>query len=289
MEGGRAVGVEGTLLGEDRQPVGSIVVDADVVVVSGGSIETPHLLLRSAVDDPSGQLGRNLYLHPGTPMVGHFKGERVASYEGIKQGWYIGEFSGPIHGHEVDALIEGVAGPPGMASTLFAGIGEARQEIFRHFDEYGVAGVLLRDHTPGRVTAGNGRPKIEWALSPGDAWRMRMAMQYGAEAFLAAGAQVALTGHTPTVILRGPRDFARLDAAGWGPGQINVFSFHQMGTCRMGHSRDRDVVDPAGRLWAYPNLYVADASVFPSASGVNPQITVYGFADVISDAILTTI
>ena len=284
--GGRATGVEGVLLDEARQPRGTFTVDADVVIVSGGSIETPHLLLRSGADDPSEQLGRNLFLHPGTPVVGHFKGEAIRAYEGIKQGYYISEFSWMLNEDPTDVLIEGVGAPPGMASTVFAGLGEERQEILRHFNEYAVSGVLLRDTTPGRVTAGNGRPKVAWALSPEDAFRMRMGIQRAAEAYLAAGAQVALTGHTPTVMLRGPRDWARLDDAGWGASQINVFSFHQMGTARMGSSRDRDVADPTGRLWAYPNLYVADASLFPAASGVNPQITVYGLADVVADGVL---
>jgi choline dehydrogenase-like flavoprotein len=60
-----------------------------------------------------------------------------------------------------------------------------------------------------------------------------------------------------------------------------------MGSARMGGSRAQDVVDPGGRAWGVENLYVADASLFPSASGVNPQITVYGLADVVADSLLS--
>lgn len=53
----------------------------------------------------------------------------------------------------------------------------------------------------------------------------------------------------------------------------NFFSAHQMGSCRMGASPRKSVVDPKCRVWGTRGLYVMDASVFPSASGVNPMLT----------------
>ena len=62
-------------------------------------------------------------------------------------------------------------------------------------------------------------------------------------------------------------------------------SAHQMGTCRMGTSERKSVVDPRGKVWGVEGLYVADASVFPSASGVNPMITNMAISDWISRGI----
>lgn len=62
-------------------------------------------------------------------------------------------------------------------------------------------------------------------------------------------------------------------------------SAHQMGTCRMSNSARTGVVNPQGKVWGVEALYVADASVFPSASGVNPMVTNMAISDWISRGI----
>lgn len=63
-------------------------------------------------------------------------------------------------------------------------------------------------------------------------------------------------------------------------------SAHQMGTCRMSASPKKGVVDPQGRVWGVKDLYVADMSVFPSASGVNPMVTGMAICQWISEGLV---
>ena len=62
---------------------------------------------------------------------------------------------------------------------------------------------------------------------------------------------------------------------------------HQMGTMRMGTSADSSALDPTGRFWDIPNLYVADGSVFPTSGGYNPMLTIQAMAWHTADNIIS--
>lgn len=56
-------------------------------------------------------------------------------------------------------------------------------------------------------------------------------------------------------------------------------SAHPQGTCRMGSDVETCAVDLDGKVWGNVGLYVADASLMPTATGVNPMLTVMALAD----------
>ena len=51
-----------------------------------------------------------------------------------------------------------------------------------------------------------------------------------------------------------------------------------MGSARMGDDPKSSAVDPQGQAWDVAGLWLCDASVFPTASGVNPMVTVEALA-----------
>ena len=64
-----------------------------------------------------------------------------------------------------------------------------------------------------------------------------------------------------------------------------MFSAHQMGTCRMGKDPKTSVAGPFGELHDTPGVWIGDASAFPTASGVNPMLSVMGLAHRTAEAI----
>jgi len=61
-----------------------------------------------------------------------------------------------------------------------------------------------------------------------------------------------------------------------------LYAAHPMASCRMGLDPASSVIGPSGEAHGLPGLYLADSSVFPTALGVNPQVTVMALATVIA-------
>ena len=61
---------------------------------------------------------------------------------------------------------------------------------------------------------------------------------------------------------------------------------HQNGTCRMGNDPALSVLDAHCKAHDLDNLYVVDAACFPSASAVNPSLTIIANALRVADHLL---
>ena len=73
-------------------------------------------------------------------------------------------------------------------------------------------------------------------------------------------------------------------------GKMKPAGVHTMGTLRMGTEdastdNKKSVVDREGRVHGIANLFVADASVFPTSAGVNPALTIQANALRVADNI----
>lgn len=77
----------------------------------------------------------------------------------------------------------------------------------------------------------------------------------------------------------------RVDRVGYGPNQTAYFSSHQMGTCQMGGRRATSAVGETGEAHTVKDLLVAGGSLFPSASGLNPMITIAALAHHVARAV----
>jgi len=130
----------------------------------------------------------------------------------------------------------------------------------------------------------HGAAVTHYRLSSYDRVHLRRAIAAAAELLETAGARdiwlplARAVSYEPSTRAAREGWLRRVDAAGWGSNQLLLVTFHQMASCRMGASAATSVVDAEHRVWGIRGLYVADASTFPSASGVNPMLTVMAIA-----------
>ena len=275
LSNGAATGVEA------RVAAHALTVRAGAVVVACGSIHSPALLLRSGVRLPA--LGRFLALHPATAVFGEME-EPVRPWTGTLQAHYSDQFADLDRGYGFKFETAPVHPSLLALATPWESAVQYADRMAR-LARTALCGILLRDRFGGRVRIDReGRPIVDYRLSRYDAAHLRRALASAAELLEAAGAREiwAPVARSITYTPGAPRAreewLARVDSAGWGANQLLLVSFHQMASCRMGASARSSVVDPEHRVWGVRGLYVADASVFPTASGVNPMLTIMGIA-----------
>jgi choline dehydrogenase-like flavoprotein len=143
---------------------------------------------------------------------------------------------------------------------------------------------VQRDHGSGEVVLDSyGRGLVRWSLDDEVDRRIFVrANQELARLHAAAGAERILTLHRRRTAWNSGEDLERfvegLESASYGDGEVTIFSAHQLGSCRMGSDRASSVADGRGELHDTDGVWIGDASAFPSASGVNPMITVMALA-----------
>jgi long-chain-alcohol oxidase len=276
IEAGAATGVEARSRKGFR-----ITIRCKTVVAACGAIHTPALLLRSGLRNEN--IGRHLHLHPVSNVCGVFE-EEIRPWEGTMQAIYSDEhrFLTGNYGvkYETTALqpVIAVAVLPWREPDQY-------RSLLGKLANTTAIGVLVRDRDGGRVSLDReGNPVTQYALSEFDRAHLRGGFIGAARILEAAGARQIFSPHAKWCAYEPGRSgslesFTRvMDAAGWDSGQLALFSFHIMGSARMGSSPKNSATKPDGETWEVRNLFVMDGSSFPSASGVNPMISIEAIA-----------
>ena len=278
VEAGAVRGVEAVTAAGER-----VTVRARAVAVGCGALQTPVLLRRSGLGNE--HVGRHLHLHPATGVSGVF-GNEVRPWEGTLQALYSDQHS-DLDGAGYGLKYETAPVHPGLLAAFSAWPGAAEHaELMALLPRVVGIGLLLRDRSEGEVRVRrNGSPRVRYRLGPIDVEHVRTGVDGAAQILEAAGAERIFSSHQRLVSYepgRGTRTgFVRdADAVGYGPGRCVFYAFHPMGSARMGEAARTAACRPDGELWGVRNVVVVDGSTFPSASGVNPMITIEAVAHV---------
>ena len=280
VKNGEAVGAEGTTRSSKTGHPQKITIKAKKVVVAAGALNTPVLLMKSGLTHP--QIGQNLWLHPVAataafasedtlPWHGPMMSVIVRSFEQLDGNWGIRLECPPLH--------------PGLAAFALSWEGgESFKAQMAEIRRLSVQIAITRDKFGGRITIGkqSGQPVVHYKLSDYDRKHLLRGLAESVRLHEAAGAEHIMIVHNQPIHYYPKKDkpdkfTTEMANRQWRPNDFGLFSAHQMGTCRMGGNSNCPV-KPNGETREVRNLYVADGSLFPTASGVNPMLSIQALA-----------
>lgn len=270
LGGNRATSVECTLRGG-----APLTVEARSVIVACGAIGSSVLLMKSGI---TRNVGSRFSVNAGTPVFAKFP-QRIQSFDGLQMAAYVdlGE-----------CLLESLFYPPMSFAVSLPGWFAMHFQRMHAYDQFACGGVLIGTDSNGRIKRTglfrdlNG--PIDYEMTTADLQRMKRGIARLTQVYFAAGAEVVIPAtFVDTELLPGVHTsfdaiLAALDRLIKKPEDLTLSSAHPQGGNPMSDDRKVGVVDSQFRVHGYENLFVCDASVFPTTIHINPQLTIMALA-----------
>jgi choline dehydrogenase-like flavoprotein len=246
-------------------------VTANTVVVAGGALASSLLLQRSGL---GGKLaGTGLSFNVGAPLTADFE-EKLNSYDGLQI----------THGYrppgEDQLILESWFNPVGTQALMMPGWFSDHYENMRRYPHLSCIGVVVGSQRNGTVKAKSGRGmKLTYEPTGADLGLMLKGTKLAARIHFASGAKRVMPMTFRSRSYTSIEQVDELDEIVHDNTDIGLHTSHPQGGNAISRDPEKGVVDDHFRVHGTENVYVCDASVFPSSVTVNPQLTVMALAD----------
>lgn len=262
--------VEFTRRGKSQQ------VTTERVVICAGAIGSSELLLHNGIYQ-QGNVGKHFHLLGGVMVTAEMQ-EALNAYDGI--GLTSVAEVGP------DCVVETFFSPPGAFSITLGGWFATHFERMRRYTHFAQAGVMVGTEPRGSISVNRkGETQIKLTFSKTDIERLKHGLHTLAEIFFAAGATTVLPATFRFIEFTHPADLAQIDEQVKHPDDLLLGSAHPQGGNVIHEDPSKGVVDTNFRVHGFDNLFVADASVFPSNLWANCQATTMALAHMAADSV----
>ena len=245
-------------------------VRGNTFAICAGAVSSSLLLIRSGV--AADRAGQSLGFNMGSPITAVFP-DVIDSYDGLQISHYLEPV--PRRGFVVETWFN----PPVTQALTMPGWFEDHELNMKRYNRMTCAGILVATEGSARVRRGGltGR-EVAYEPSSSDLKKLLDGLILSGEAFFAAGAECVIPSTFEYREFRTVAELKRLPDFVTDSSDITLGTGHPQGGNPISADPRRGVVDPEFRVHGYRNLFVADASVFPSSLGVNPQLTVMALA-----------
>ncbi len=265
------------------------------VIVSAGTIASSWLLRQSGIGAGELPVGRGICFNMGSPLHGYFE-EDLHSFAGLQIAHYL-KLEGCQH-----FVYETWYNPPVGQALAMPGWLDTHFTNMSRYDQIAAVGVLVgTDPDPGayldRALFLRNTPDVVYEPTRRDLNTLVQALKILGEIMLEGGAKEVMAStrqyrsYGPSAhhaagrkaCFRSLSDLDDLDALVKTDRDILLGTGHPQGGNRISRERGKNgktggVIRPDFKVHGYDNLYVCDASVFPSATTVNPQLSVMSMA-----------
>ena len=293
---GVVTGIEGNFINIDKTKIYRIRVNAKIVIISAGAIASTKLLLQNGIAQKTAGVG--LCLHPGVEVIGDFDYE-IKGNQGIPMAYTVHDFGVTrksdlarekfnIDESTGEFLIESIFLPLLQFSLALSSGGTVEhRNLIQRFNNYAMAGIVVRDGNIGRVALTNtGRTSVTYEPSLYELKAIAKGVEVLAKMWFALGAKRIINSHRDMPIVDKEEDLSKLiERIVEDPKNLLVGSAHPQSGNRIGKSPADSVIDSNCKVHGFRNLFVCDASVFPTSVGVNPQISVMTVASIVASRI----
>ncbi len=248
-----------------------VTIRAKTFVVSAGAIASPYLLLRSGIGRGL-PVGKHACFNMGAPLTAEYD-DVMNAYDGLQ----ISHYGRPRP--ERGFVYETWWNPPVAQAINLPGWFEDHFENMRRYGRLMAVGALVGTAGNGEIReAITGGPDVAYTPQPADLRKLADALKELGQILFAGGARRVMANTWGYDVFTSPKELDRLDRIVLDPSYIALGTGHPQGGNALSTDPRRGVVGPDFRVHGYDNLYVCDASVFPSSLTVNPQLTVMSLA-----------
>jgi choline dehydrogenase-like flavoprotein len=289
--------VEGVFIDIDRNKTHRIRVNSKIVIISGGAIASSALLLQNKIAQNTAGVG--LCLHPAIEVIGDFDYE-IKGNQGIPMAYTVHDFGITRNSDQLrmeygfdngaEFLIESIFLPILQFSIALSARGSVPEyrRLIKRFNNYAMAGIVVRDDNIGKVSlTTTNRASISYEPGKKELISLANGVKVLGKMWFALGARRIIIPHRITNIIENETDIPTLvDRIINDSKNLLLGSAHPQSGNKIGTDQANSVVDSDCKVHGFGNLFVCDASVFPTSVGVNPQITVMAVASIIASRLI---
>lgn len=251
--------------GTGRIPAG--LIHCRYVFVCGGAIQSPALLQRSGFRR---NIGRTLAVHPTVKLTATFADEiNVPDDVPVHQ---VKEFA-------PDLSFGGSASHSGLVALALSDEWRTFAPAVEQWRRMSIYYAAITSEGRGWVQAlpGFRDPLVTYRLSQRDRHLLRSGLARLALLMLEAGAVEVYPAFRGAPVVRERKDLATMQER-FAATKASVMTVHLCSTVPLGEHGSRCGADSFGQVGGSERIFVNDASLLPTAPGVNPQATVMAFA-----------